>query len=151
MKDTPQTRVIRKADGVNMLIVPDVQEADSGTFHCVAKNEVTGEGAVTTCELNVYAVQPGNSGHSGWLYAVFFQTAPSSMVWGPVLLSSIVLRGLSLIRISLCSVIEKVQFLLQQCCMRSLDARIELYQTNEFSDCWCVLLFLIKADRCRVW
>ena len=59
IKDTPQTRVIRKADGVNMLIVPDVQEADSGTFHCVAKNEITGEGAVTTCELNVYAVQPG--------------------------------------------------------------------------------------------
>ncbi len=59
IQDTPQTRVLREADGVNRLIVPDAGIDDAGTFHCIATNVNIGDSAVTSCKLNVFAIQPG--------------------------------------------------------------------------------------------
>ena len=57
--DTPQTRVLMEPDGTNRLIVPDADVGDSGTFHCIATNILTGHSEVTSCKLKVIPNEPG--------------------------------------------------------------------------------------------
>ncbi|XP_075252147.1 uncharacterized protein LOC142344413 isoform X2 [Convolutriloba macropyga] len=56
--DTPQTRVLMEPDGTNRLIVPDADVGDSGTFHCIATNILTGHSEVTSCKLKVIPNEP---------------------------------------------------------------------------------------------